>query len=1199
MPPSDSVATLTPRTEDDFSLEASQKSSPQSHPRRTVQSPEFIALLVVQFLTVLNDHTFRWLVVPIAKPWMGKDNDAAALSLGLALFTLPMLFLAMPSGYLADRYCKAKVISYCKFAEVVILALGLAALSLQSVIGIFAVIALTGALAALFAPSKVGCIPEIVADSHLAYANGWMALLNVVPCAMGFLLGNLLAALVRPAGADQLSETGLTIAGTTILAIAGLGWGASYLIPRIPAADPDRVFDPNLLRDIVRGMKLLTKDVPLLRTAIGIAFFWMLASLAQLNVDQFVIRDLGLRQQATGILGALLIVGVAIGSILAGRLSAGRIELGFVPMGALGMAVCSMALYFAGRLDSVYPEEAIAGAGLALLLLGVSAGFFDVPLEAYLQFRSASRSLGATLAATNFLMSLGVLLTAGIFWWMLGVMQLSPSMLFLIVGLSTIAVAAYIIVLLPGATLQMLFWLFSRIGYRVRVHGAEHLPQTGGALLVPNHVTWIDGILLLVSSPRPIRFVAYADLVENPKLNWLARIFQVIPIKSDGGPKALIQSLRIARQAVEDGHLVCIFPEGGLTRTGQTQPFRPGFLRIVEGTGAPVIPVYLHGLWGSVFSYRGGKFFWKMPRQWPYPVTLVFGKPITQPKSVDQVSTAVRELSAAAVEFNKPRMLTPQRRLLRTLRRGWRLIKVSDSSGLSLTGGKLLIGTLCLRRELLRSVLAPKEKAVGIFLPPTVACTLSNLAVSFAGRVAVNLNYTLTNKDLQHCVQDARLKHVLTSRKMLEKFPVKFDTDVIYLEDLKDRITFWDKCLIALCSFALPVAVLERLLGLTRLQADDLNTIIFTSGSTGEPKGVMLTNHNVAGTCEAADQLFQIESSDCLLGILPIFHSFGYIGTLWLPLMYDSAVTYHTNPLDARIVGELSKKRNVTILMATPTFLRTYLKRCDKEQFHKLDLVVVGAEKMPADLAEAFIEKFGVCPQEGYGATETSGPAAVNVPDHRCELVQQRGTKLGTVGRPLPGVVVRLVDPETRQPLPVSHEGLVEIKGCNVMAGYLNHPEKTDHVLKDGWYNTGDMGLLDEDGFLKITGRLSRFSKIGGEMVPHIRIEEGLSKIISNPLDTEDCQPQIAVTSIPDPKKGERLIVLHCKLVKSIPQILEELSHQGLPNLWLPSADGFVEVDHLPLLGTGKLDLKALKLMALDRFFPPQNGTPTPFPENP
>jgi acyl-[acyl-carrier-protein]-phospholipid O-acyltransferase/long-chain-fatty-acid--[acyl-carrier-protein] ligase len=472
---------------------------------------------------------------------------------------------------------------------------------------------------------------------------------------------------------------------------------------------------------------------------------------------------------------------------------------------------------------------------------------------------------------------------------------------------------------------------------------------------------------------------------------------------------------------------------------------------------------------------------------------------------------------------------------------------------------------------------------VGIFLPPTVACALANLAVALAGRTTVNLNYTLSQRDQRHCVSDAGVRHILTSRKMLEKFPLSVDAELVFLEDLKERITGRDKLLSFFQARLVPVAILERWLGLHRISPDDLNTVIFTSGSTGEPKGVMLTHHNISGTCELADQVFQIDATDCVLGVLPIFHSFGYLAGLWLPVIYDCKIVYHTNPLDARTVGELAKQHGVTILFSTPTFLRSYLKRCEKEQFHKLDLVVVGAEKLPIDLAEAFREKFGVLPQEGYGTTETSGPAAVNVPDHRCEMVQQKGTKLGTVGRPLPTIVIRIVDPETGKPMPVNHEGMVEVKGCNIMKGYLNQPEKTAAVLKDGWYNTGDMGLVDEEGFLRITGRLSRFSKIGGEMVPHIKIEECLLGIVAN-QDGDDGRPLLAVTSVPDEKKGERLIVLHRKLTKPIPQILDELAQTGLPNLWLPSADGFTEVDEIPLLGTGKYDLKAIKQMALERF---------------
>ena len=346
----DSTASLSSPTDPPASDSAAEGATPQPDGHQGLTSVSFVSLLIVQFLTVLNDHTFRWLVVPIAKPLMGQDNDAAALSLGLAFFILPALLLATPAGYLADRFCKSRVITACKFGEVFIMALGLATLSLQNVACLFAVVALTGALAALFAPSKLGCIPELVRDSQLANANGWMGLMNVVPCALGFLLGNFLAVLVRPKPNAPLSATGLTIAATIILLTALVGWAASLLIRRVPAADPQRPFDPNLLQETIRGLGHLSADVPLLRTAVGIAFFWMLASLAQLNVDQFGIRDLGLDQQDIGILGALLVVGVGVGSLLAGKLSAGHIELGLVPLGALGMAGCSMALFLPGNL---------------------------------------------------------------------------------------------------------------------------------------------------------------------------------------------------------------------------------------------------------------------------------------------------------------------------------------------------------------------------------------------------------------------------------------------------------------------------------------------------------------------------------------------------------------------------------------------------------------------------------------------------------------------------------------------------------------------------------------------------------------------------------------------------------------------------------------------------------------------------------
>jgi acyl-[acyl-carrier-protein]-phospholipid O-acyltransferase/long-chain-fatty-acid--[acyl-carrier-protein] ligase len=663
---------------------------------------------------------------------------------------------------------------------------------------------------------------------------------------------------------------------------------------------------------------------------------------------------------------------------------------------------------------------------------------------------------------------------------------------------------------------------------------------------------------------------------------------RAIPIKATDGPKAIVRALQTARQAVTEGELVCIFAEGQLTRTGQMQTFQPGLMRIVGDSGVPVIPVYLHGLWGSIFSYKGGKFFWKLPSKLRYPVSIAFGEPMSEPGDVNQVRQAVERLGVQAVQREKFRELIPVRQFIRQARRTMFQPKVADSSGAELTGGKLLAGSIALWHALAREVVAPDEQTVGIFLPPSVGGCVANVAVALGRRASANLNYTMTDDMINECVRAAGIRHVLTSRKFIERRPLDLrGAEFVYLEDFRARVSGLDKLRGALKAFVYPAWLTDRLLGLASVGPDDLLTLIFTSGSTGRPKGVMLSHSNVGSNVAAADQVLNLQNNDVLLGILPFFHSFGYTGALWLPLCFRPRVVYHFNPLDARMIGKLSKDHAVTILMATPTFLRGYLRRVEPEQFHALDMVVVGAEKMPLDLAEQFKERFGVMPSEGYGTTELSPVVAISIPDHRSRDATQIGTKLGSIGRCIPGVVAKIVHPDTGADLGLDQDGLLWIRGPNVMLGYLNEPEKTAELIRDGWYNTGDIARIDRDGFIWITGRQSRFSKIGGEMVPHIRIEEEIAKIIDReggPHEPAQDGPdvRVAVTAVPDPTKGERIIVLHRPLTVSVDRIREGLGEAGLPNIWIPGADAFVEVEAIPLLGSGKLDLNAMKQLALE-----------------
>lgn len=1147
----------------------------------TLWSSSFLGLVLTQFLGAFNDNMIRWLAVPIAQKEIG---DERAIAVGAVCLTFPFLLLTPMAGWLADRFPKRKVIVACKFAEIVLMVLATFAILHGNAVWLFALVSLMGAQSALFGPSKFGSIPEMLPTEYLSKGNGIMGMVSIVAVGLGTIAGFVLYDATRPVlGAGDWST--VWPAALALIGVAAAGTLTSLPIRSGPAADPHRRVAVNPLTDIVPALRMLSVDARLLRTALGIAFFYFLASLAQQNIDPFVAGELGLSKTDVGLLLGLLIAGVGCGSVLAGYLSERKVELGIVPMGAIGIVGSSLLVFMAGSMidttGAVKEQWAYSGACLGLFLLGSSAGLYNVPLEAYLQFRSPLKNRGTILAGSYFLSFFLVILSSGVFYSLTVWLGLAPSLVFLIAGAITIPVVWYLVKLMPDLTFRFLMWLWTHSIYRLKVHGLENIPDQGPALIVCNHVSFVDGVLLCVSTSRQVRFIVYADFTEMPILRWLAKIMRVIPIRANDGPKALVNSINTARDALKNGEVVCIFAEGALTRTGQIQPFQRGMMKILQGTDAPVVPAYLRGLWGSIFSWRGGKFFWKWPRHWPYQVDLHFGTPIHHPEDAAAVRREVELLGAEAERMHAKELMIPARLFLRQCKSARGRVKVVDSTKQSLTGSRLLAGALALRRALRREVLGRDERRVGLLLPPSVGGCVANMALALDRRVAVNLNYTLSDDVLNVCVKKAGITHVLTSRKFLEKRPYDLQrAEWVFLDDLKEKVSAIDKLAAAIGAYVTPAFLLERQLGLHRVDPGEMLTIIFTSGSTGDPKGVVLSHANVSSNVEAVDQLLNLKESDALLGVLPLFHSFGYTACMWLPLCYAVKGVYHFNPLDAMVVGRLCQENRVTIMMSTPTFLKMYLRRLQKEHFESVDLIVTGAEKLPMDLAQQFHEKFGVMPTEGYGTTELSPVAAVNIPDHRSQQVFQQGTKLGTVGRPLPGVTAKIVHPETGEDLGLEREGLLLIKGPNVMQGYLDEPEKTAEVIQEGWYRTGDFAKLDPDGFVTITGRQSRFSKIGGEMVPHIRIEQELVKICEVG-GSDEGEITLAVTAVPDAARGEKLVVLYSRIPRSAEEIVKRLAEAGLPNLWLPSSDCFVQVEKIPILGTGKLDLKGVKEMAL------------------
>lgn len=519
--------------------------------------------------------------------------------------------------------------------------------------------------------------------------------------------------------------------------------------------------------------------------------------------------------------------------------------------------------------------------------------------------------------------------------------------------------------------------------------------------------------------------------------------------------------------------------------------------------------------------------------------------------------------------------------LIRQCRSAGKRIKAADSSGASLNGSDLLVRTLVLRGLLRKHVLGENEKTVALLLPPSVPAAVANLALAFDRRVSVNLNYTVSSTILNQCLEQAEIQHVLTSRRVMEKLDLNLDKPLVYLEDLKDKVSLADKLSAFFWGKLAPIGMLQSHLRLDAIQPNDPLTIIFTSGSTGTPKGVVLSFQNIASNVFGIGEAIGLEANDSVLGVLPFFHSFGYTVTLWAALGLEPMAVYHFNPLDARQIGKLAEQYNATVLLGTPTFLRTYIRRVEPKQFSKLDVVVVGAEKMPISLADSFEKTFGVRPIEGYGTTELSPVVSVNLPASRSKVTDEtRGVCEGSVGRCLPGVEARVVS-DDGEVLDPDMPGMLQIRGPNVMTGYLKREDLTKEVLQDGWYTTGDVATIDKNQFIHITGRLSRFSKIGGEMVPHIQIEEYINDFLSqDPNEEADDPMQAVVTAVPDEKRGERLIVLHKTMSRTVEEVVKELSRRGLPNIYIPGQDSFFQVDEIPMLGSGKLDLKGMQALA-------------------
>lgn len=727
----------------------------------------------------------------------------------------------------------------------------------------------------------------------------------------------------------------------------------------------------------------------------------------------------------------------------------------------------------------------------------------------------------------------------------------------------------------PPSAAERALYIFAlallRLIYRVETHGLNHLPS-GGFLLLPNHITWVDALVLQLACPRKIRFVIDHEFYAHPLLHPILKLAGAIPITARRAKEAV----RVGAEAMRNGEIVCLFPEGQLERRGTLLGLRRGYELFARHAEVPVVPVWLDELWGSIFSFQGGRFFAKWPRHFPYAVRVAFGEALA-PGAADIATLREQLLKLGEFCFSKRNVLREHlgRLVVRGMKRHpFRTAIVDALDDSSISQGKLLGAAIAFSRNI---VARRPEKRVGVLLPPGKGGALANLAIVLAGKVPVNLNFTAGRDAIESAKEQAGITTIVSARAVasrLAEFP--WTDNVIHLEEVlprqKNSILFW-----WIAAILLPSRLLASLLRIPRSGDHEEAVLLFTSGSSGKPKGVALTHRNVVGNAAQCGALLDLDAADLLLASLPLFHSFGITVTLWYPLIESVRVLAYPNPLEAaKIAGAIAKHR-ATIMLATPTFLRAYLRKAEPHQLRSIRLLITGAEKLPRDLATKFEERFAKPVLEGYGLTETSPVVSVNLPNPSSGdegNAAEISHRPGSAGKMAPGIAAEIRHPESEAKLSLHDCGMLWLRGPNVFEGYLHDAARTAEVLRDGWFKTGDIARFDEDGFLYIDGRLTRFSKIGGEMVPHETVEQKIVTVLG--LDAAPDR-QIAVVGVQDEAKGEALVLLS-NVDLDLAGLRANLAAAGLPNLWMPKI--VRHVDALPVLASGKLDLARCKQLA-------------------
>jgi acyl-[acyl-carrier-protein]-phospholipid O-acyltransferase/long-chain-fatty-acid--[acyl-carrier-protein] ligase len=1134
----------------------------------------FLPLFVTQFCGCFNDNLIKSALVIFVT--YGIVNTALLptaqmILLANALFISPFLFFSSIAGQIADKYERSTIVRIIKFAEFAIILIGIHGFHNQNIFTLYLSLFLMGVHSTFFGPLKYSILPDHLDKDELLSANGYVEAGTFISILIGTLLGG-------------FYTTWESCVIFFMLAFSVIGFISSFFLPKSGNAIPDLKINMNIVQESINILKYAHSKKQVFLSILGVSWFWFIgaafiAEIPMLSKDVFRANE-----NVANMFLAIFSIGVGIGSFWCNKLYENEITAKYVPISAICLSIFGIDLYFAcaANISTAASSDGLMtlGAFLAninhlrilfdLFFISAISGLYVVPLFAVMQYFSSTNYRSRVIAANNIINSI-FMIASTLLLSVLFKMNFSVQSIILVISIMNMVVAIYIHRLVPDTRVipepiirSIIKYIFDKL-YRVEVRGIENFHNAGKrVVIVANHISYIDPALIHIYLPEKIIFAVDATMSELGWVKFFLKLGKAYPIDRSNpmAAKTLINEIRKNKK-------IAIFPEGRISTTGSLMKIYEGPGMIADKADAVLLPIRIDGA-----QYTWLSKLKNLPKTIFFPKITITILPHVKLAAPDGTHSRQRRkyLSAKLYDIMCDMMFESsayQQPLFQSLidaakLHGFGNKIIHDINNKSATYRQMISKSFILGHAITKDTLFGEY--VGVMLPNSVASCITFFGMQAYGRVPTMINFTSGINNIISSCDTARVRTIYTSKTFIEKAELEelakaleAQYNVIYLEDLAQNIGIKTKITGFIAGF-MPNLYYNNILD-HNIEPSKPAVVLFTSGTEGMPKAVVLSHINIQSNRWQIAARFDFGVENLAFNALPMFHCFG-MTAMFLMTMHGIKTFFYPSPLHYRIIPELIYDLGATILFSTDTFLCGYAKHAHPYDFYALRYVIAGAEKLKSETRRNWFDKFGVRILEGYGVTETSPVISANSFMH---------DNPGTVGRFMPKIEYFIKPVEG-----ITEGGLLCVKGPNIMMGYM-HPNKPGIIvhtkepgLGDGWYNTGDIVNVDEEGYIKILGRAKRFAKIAGEMVSLAIVEE-LAMLV-------DKDHMHAAMHIEDEKKGEQILLFTTSKNLTRDLMLEKIHKRNLPELYLPKY--FVHLDDIPVMATGKTNYRALLEMA-------------------